>query len=510
MSVILHTFYDQPRAGSHEHHEYSFLQIPRISPGSAAAEHFQADSIPRDTRPCNGRVAAIRAAQSRGRRPFVKMHPPAELGPKAAARWQARSVALEQRHGKWAEAKHITRVSRAQETSPRAISWAIPQGSVAANHTSEVWRSLLATDEFLAKRADRKSNTAHVLWAMLRCTDFRSMTCRITWATIGDKIVQRFGPAARIKSRATIGSILFDLRAWGLVGIVASGRSAECSAKAGQEARNEAPVYVMTRPIGKGLRSVNPDFRGSADSPVVGACGHKMEPLGVAGLIVPVGNSYTREANSKTRSALPKSDIPQPGETAIHSDHRTIERTQCQWPGNKAISTKRQCLTAAAELARKIPILRRFSKRDLRSLIFEFTETGWTIADLHIALDNRPDPGPRGNFSWAALPAQAPELTSVDYSRLLRGAIKARLNCWRTATGEIMNSNSQRQRQEQAQLHTQARAAAKQRAQHADDAGNRIRVNQHGAEMTRAAIRAAKRRLAGTPSSTGIPSTSTT
>ncbi|MGP5350507.1 hypothetical protein ACTXMB_15145 [Arthrobacter rhombi] len=161
-------------------------------------------------------------------------------------------------------------------------------------------------------------------------------------------------------------------------------------------------------------------------------------------------------------------------------------------------------------MARKIPILRRFSKRDLRSLIFEFTETGWTIADLHIALDNRPDPGPRGNFSWAALPAQAPELTSVDYSRLLRGAIKARLNCWRTATGEIMNSNSQRQRQEQAQLHTQARAAAKQRAQHADDAGNRIRVNQHGAEMTRAAIRAAKRRLAWPPSSTGIPSTSTT
>lgn len=117
-----------------------------------------------------------------------------------------------------------------------------------------------------------------VLWVLLRYTDFTSMTVRITWDTIAHK--------ARV-SRATVGNILYDLRAWGIVGIVASGRSAEYAAKAGQEAQNEAPVYVLCRPVGFGLRPTDrPDTAPAPtvqETPADPACGNKLEPLRVAG-----------------------------------------------------------------------------------------------------------------------------------------------------------------------------------------------------------------------------------
>lgn len=115
------------------------------------------------------------------------------------------------------------------------------------------------------------------------------------------------------------------------------------------------------------------------------------------------------------------------------------------------------------------------------------------MADLHLALDNRPNPGPHGNVSWMALPPRAPELTEVDYSRLLRGAIRGRLNCWRTSAGEIMTSNSQRQLIEQAQLHVQAREAQKRREEEAAHASERIETNVRGAALVRVAIQTAKR-----------------
>ena len=84
-----------------------------------------------------------------------------------------------------------------------------------------------------------------MLWVLLRYTDHDSMTVRITWDTIASK--------ARV-SRATVGNALKFLRTHGILGIVASGRSAQYAAKAGQPATNEAPVYVICRPIGLGLR----------------------------------------------------------------------------------------------------------------------------------------------------------------------------------------------------------------------------------------------------------------
>ncbi len=80
---------------------------------------------------------------------------------------------------------------------------------------------------------------------------------------------------------------LWDLRAWGIVGIVASGRSAEYAAKAGQPATNEAPVYVICRPAGLGLRPQDtpdtPTTPSTTEKDATLACGNNLEPFPVGG-----------------------------------------------------------------------------------------------------------------------------------------------------------------------------------------------------------------------------------
>lgn len=201
----------------------------------------------------DGRVVAITAFFAEGRRPFAAIKPPTGLSPEAFARWQARGLKFAQLELPKPAPKSIRRISRTTERSHRAKFWAIPPGSVIATHTSETWRALISTYEFEISRSDRKKNIEHVLWILPRFTDFDSMTVRITWNTIIHKIIETFGPEAKI-GRSTVGSVLYDLRAWGLIGIVASGRSAAYAAKAGQKPQDDAPVYVLCRPFGRGLR----------------------------------------------------------------------------------------------------------------------------------------------------------------------------------------------------------------------------------------------------------------
>lgn len=406
-----------------------------------------------------------------------------EFSTKGQTQWNAGREALATRHAERPAPLHIRRVSRAQETSARAVRWAIPSSSVLATHTAQAWRACLDHEELHTKRGDRRRNTLAVLWVLLRYTEFDSMTVRITWATIAEK--------ARV-SRSTVGAILFDLRAWGLLGIVASGRSAEYAAKAGQEAQNEAPVYAICRPIGRGLRPTDRPDSPSQEHQGAASCGNKSEPLREAGLTTSVGSSNTRTREEKTQMEPLRGQKTIRHGSAVHPDH-SAQRPDCLWPAHRTVSSGRQCLAAAAELARLLPPLRRFSKRDLRSLIRPLTDAGWTIADIHTALDYRPSTGPLGREAWSALPQQNTGETDVDYTRRLRAAIRARLDCWRTEAGEVMLSPGQRQRLESAHGRAEARAAAERHAQRTARAPQLRSAAQRGAALARAALDAARR-----------------
>ena len=420
-----------------------------LTTDTPAVQAISDTPAPRNTRPCDGRVAAILARMPKGHKAFSKTTSAFELSPKGASLWEARGEALASKHAARTAPTHIRRVSRAQETSDRAVAWAIPAGSVKASHTAQAWRACLSMDELQCKRADRRTNTMRVLWVLLRYTDFTSMTVRITWDTIAHK--------ARV-SRATVGNILYDLRAWGILGIVASGRSAEYAAKAGQEAQNEAPVYVLCRPAGLGLRPTDrPDTTPTPttqETPAATACGNKLEPLRVAGFLALKENLPTRAREETTQDGAATRPENIPGRASSAPGHLTAHRPELLWPSTKRSASKIQCLAASSELRRRIFLLRPMTTKDIRSVLKPFLNAGWTVYDLENALAFMPDGTP-----WAM---SVPEVTGNDRLTAavrLRGWLRNRLGTW-MRDGQPVRSPLQRQEATHSRQLAEARAAA--------------------------------------------------
>ncbi|WP_417367962.1 hypothetical protein [Glutamicibacter arilaitensis] len=438
------------------------------------------------TRPTDGRIAAILAHTAQGHRPFTKAQTPQNFSVKGKTQFNAAKEALATKHAHTPAPVHIRRVSRAQETSDRAIAWAIPHGSKKIDHTAQAWRAARSLDELLCRRADCKRNILAVLWVLLRYTDHTTMTVRITWDTIASK--------ARV-SRATVGNALRFLRTHGILGIVASGRSAQYAAKAGQPATNEAPVYVICRPIGLGLRPQDtPDTTTTSPTPNNTACGNNLEPLPVGGLTTYEVSSYTRTREENTHNEPLRGTEKLFGHGSAAQTHQADHRPVELWPAHRTISSRGQGLSATAEILRRMPDFARFSKKNVLNMFKPFFSNGWTISDIQHALEWRTTPGLHGKEAWGALPQHNRETQSyIDYCRILRAAILHRMNQWRTATGEIMLSRSQRAAAASNHARAAARAATERRAKQAAQRPQLRSTASRGAAAARAALAAARR-----------------
>ncbi|MGO2485290.1 MAG: hypothetical protein ACTH73_12405 [Glutamicibacter ardleyensis] len=459
------------------------------APETAQKDTIQAASPRHCTRPRDGRVAAIMAHTAKRHRPFIKADTPEGFTPKGKTQFNASKESLASKHAYTVAPVHIRRVSRAQETSEKNVRWAIPQGSKKVSHTAQAWRATRSLDELLCRRKDCQRNIMAVLWVLLRYTDHDSMTVRITWNTIAEK--------ARV-SRATVGNALKFLRTHGILGIVASGRSAQYAAKAGQPATNEAPVYVICRPIGLGLRPQDtPDtttHRPTHQTPNRAACGNNLEPLPVGGLTTYEVSSYTRVRETNTQNEpLRGTEKPFGHGSAARTDEHDRRPVEL-WPAFRTISSRPQGLSASAEILRRMPDFSRFSKKNVLNMFKPFFNAGWTINDIHHALEWRTTPGLHGKESWGALPQHNPDTQSyIDYCRILRAAIMHRMNQWRTANGEIMTSRSQQAASASTQARAAARAANERRTKHAAQRPAHQSAAATGAASARAAIAAARR-----------------
>ncbi|WP_413456531.1 hypothetical protein ACLQ8T_17230 (plasmid) [Glutamicibacter sp. FR1] len=472
----------------------SIVAPPRAQSSTSTKETPQNTAIhttkPRwCTRPTDGRIAAILAHTAKGHRPFTKAETPQNFSTKGKTQFNAAKEALATKHAHTPAPLHIKRVSRAQETSPRAIAWAIPQGSKKIDHTAQAWRATRTLDALLERRKDSQRNILAVLWVLLRYTDHDSMTVRITWDTVATK--------ARV-SRATVGNALRFLRTHGILGIVASGRSAEYAAKAGQQAQNEAPVYVVCRPIGLGLRPQDVEdttaTRPAQQTPNRAACGNNLEPLPVGGLTTYEVSSYTRTREKNTQNEPLRGTEKFFGHGSAVRTHRSDDRPVELWPAHRTISSRGQGLSAAAEILRRMPDFARFSKNNVLNMFKPFFNAGWTISDIQHALEWRTTPGLHGKEAWGVLPQHDRETQSyIDYCRILRAAILHRMNQWRTATGEIMLSRSQRAAAASSHARAAARAAAERRAQQAAQRPQLRTTASRGAAAARAALAAARR-----------------
>ncbi|PFG21264.1 hypothetical protein ATL40_2889 [Serinibacter salmoneus] len=340
--------------------------------------------------------------------------------------------------------KRLRRVRREAEKSPLAIAMAIPQGSQRVQRAS-TWLTLVndrATRENL--RGDRLATIAAVARCLLAHTD-ASYTTRPGWQAL-------MGASGR--SRRTVARALATLRAWGLLGIVATGRRG-CFAPGGHLARsrslrtpvvnsatdpiNEAAVYVLAEPARARSMMRAPESVDANGTP----------PR--KGLVLPPP-ARARE-HSPQSNAEPLRGHHITAAQARRRDPVLRHRPGHWWPSGVTTDGQAAALRASHELGVRLPVLRSISSKHVRSILRPFVEAGWTVGDILIAIDVRP-----GDARWHHDGA-----TGVGN---VGTWLAYRLRHW-TSNGTPRRSPSQRITQERAQRTAEHRAqrTAEHRAQ---------------------------------------------
>ncbi|MDQ4504462.1 winged helix-turn-helix domain-containing protein, partial [Sinomonas sp. ASV322] len=110
-----------------------------------------------------------------------------------------------------------------------------------AAHGHQTIAALRARPEWARCTAGRRTRLLACLQAVIDRADYETMTSRPTWAALAERVGV---------SRASVARYLRTLREWGLLGIVASGRTAPYASlpEDGSERTNEAAVYVVCAP----------------------------------------------------------------------------------------------------------------------------------------------------------------------------------------------------------------------------------------------------------------------
>ncbi|WP_394163527.1 hypothetical protein [Galactobacter valiniphilus] len=320
----------------------------------------------------------------------------------------------------------------------------------------QTWRALLELPGYQLARKDRRLTLARVLWVLMRCADFDTMTTRPTWAVLQERTS---------RSRNAVATALRQLRAWGLIGIVASGRQADHATKGADGERcNEAAVYVLCRPAGRGLRAL-PVLPQHAEAVArrEGAARLAVEEKNTppAKRYSPTqveGTSHARKKKNQDVEPLRGPESSRRGASAAQP-HLPADRQELTWERHRTMASDGSRLAGLSTLRNLNPALRVLSLRDLRSLMRHHLDAGYTVADLHHALNHRPSPDPRtGREHWGPLPEPRHDQTPVDHQRVLREVLRHRLACWITAAGEVMRSPDQRIAAEASRLHAQHQA----------------------------------------------------
>jgi hypothetical protein len=275
-------------------------------------------------------------------------------------------------------------------------------------------------------RADRRETVHRVALALLERTD-ATRTTRPTWA----HLMARTG-----KSRATVARALAQLRSWGLLGVVASGRQGIYAPRGsntdGRAPVNEAAVYVLCEipPV-----QLVPDLAPPVDE-------NETPPREGLDLV------------PRTRAELTFVENPaeplrgQPDQAAqARPTHPGADRQRHWFPSTATPSGKDDMLLAARELQARLPVLRRISPEHVRSVLREFFLAGWSVADVILTIDRLPNEN-----RWAHDGATG--VANV-------GAWLAhRMRPWRQPGGTVRPSPSHRAAAEHALNRARHRAAA--------------------------------------------------
>lgn len=284
----------------------------------------------------------------------------------------------------------------AMERSRLLVAASVPEGCVLAPRVS-VW--LAAVREVAEAHGLRDAQVATVVRVARGLCDWVDGASRTT-RVVNERVAELAGCCVR-----TVQRWLRRLEEWGLLGLVAGGRSARwaplarCQDAEGRvvlERRNEAAVRSLVVPEGMAaaapaLASSSSAGRGPVDNegPAEPGCGSRCHPYPSLGILDP----RTRARGGPGGRGL----VPLRGAEAIlgaaarPGGRVRGDRRRAWWSPRRTRSTEEAVLGLARELQERLRVLRGCSDRYVMRVIRPFFGAGWSVGDLVAAVDRRPD-----------------------------------------------------------------------------------------------------------------------
>ena len=292
------------------------------------------------------------------------------------------------------------RPSRMMERSRLLVAASVPEGCVLAPRVS-VW--LEAVREVAEARGLRDVQVATVVRVARGLCDWVDGASRTT-RVVNARIAELAGCCVR-----TVQRWLRRLEQWGLLGLVAGGRSArwaplarsqDADGRVVLERRNEAAVRSLVVPQELAADTPAPAStgasqaavgRGPVDSegPAEPHCGLRCHPYPVLGILDP----RTRARGGLGGRGL----VPLRGAEAFlgaaarPGGRVRGDRWRAWWSPRRTRSTEEAVLGLARELQERLRVLRGCSDRYVMRVIRPFFGAGWSVGDLVVAVDRRPD-----------------------------------------------------------------------------------------------------------------------
>ena len=288
------------------------------------------------------------------------------------------------------------RPSTAMERSRLLVAASVPEGCVLAPRVSVWLETVREVAEAHGLRDAQVATVVRVARGLCDWVDGASRTTRV----VNDRVAELVGCCVR-----TVQRWLRRLEQWGLLGLVAGGRSARWAPLArtqgtdGQvvlERRNEAAVRSLVVPeelveAAQAPAALSPSVRGPVDSegPAGPHCGLRCHPYPLLGNLDP----RTRARGGLGGEGL----VPLRGAEAFlgaaarPGGRGRGDRRRAWWSPRRTRSTEEAVLGVARELQERLRVLRGCSDRYVMRVIKPFEETGWSVGDLVVAIDRRPD-----------------------------------------------------------------------------------------------------------------------
>lgn len=265
------------------------------------------------------------------------------------------------------------------------VAASVPEGCVLAPRVS-VWLGVVrAVARGRGLRDAQVAMVVRVARGLCDWVDGASRTTRV----VNARVAELAGCCVR-----TVQRWLRRLEGWGLLGLVAGGRSARwaplvrvvgADGRVTVERRSEAAVRSFVVP--EGMIASGPVEGGS----VPAACGGRCHPYPLSGIL----NPRTRARDFPGDNSVPLRGAESfSGAASRPGGQRRGERRRMWWSARRTRSTEEAVLGVARGLQERLVVLRGCSDRYVMRVIGPFVKAGWDAGDLVVAVDRRP------NGSW--------------------------------------------------------------------------------------------------------------